>query len=204
MKKISLIAIALLLIFIILVLGFGIYKFNFTDSDTYIKDKLPLNYKDATYSIGGQLITLKNGVSEIEGAPGSTSKILTRYFGNEVRHDLNDDGREDVVFLLTQETGGSGVFYYVVAALNTSDGYIGSEGLLLGDRIAPQTTHMDEGETVMGTNRKNVIVVNYVVRLPGEPFTTRPSLGKSIWIKLDPLTMRFGEVVQNFEGEANF
>lgn len=160
------------------------------------------DYKDAEYIIQGERVRLTDGITEKEVAPGSVSKIITRYFGNEVRHDLNDDGREDVVFLLTQETGGGGIFYYVVAALNTERGYVGSEALLLGDRIAPQTTHMDEGITSKGTYRQNVIVVDYAVRFPGEPFTMRPSLGKSIWLKLDPATMQFGEVAQNFEGES--
>lgn len=80
--------------------------------------------------------------------------------------------------------------------------YIGSQAFLLGDRIAPQTTAMDEGRTVRGTKRQNVIVINYAVRLPGEPFTARPSAGRSVWLKLDPATMRFGEVARNFEGES--
>ncbi len=160
------------------------------------------DYRDAEYMIQGERVRLTGGISEKETVPGSASKTITRYFGNEVRHDLDDDGREDVVFLLTQETGGSGIFYYVVAALNTERGYVGSKDFLLGDRIAPQTTHMDEGITSRGTNRQNVIVVNYAVRLPGEPFTVRPSLGKSVWLKLDPATMQFGEVVKNFEGES--
>jgi hypothetical protein len=107
-----------------------------------------------------------------------------------------------VAFLLTYEPGGSGTFFYVAAALNTPDGYAGSEAFLLGDRIAPQSTNIDEGLTARGTYRQNVIVVNYADRLPGEPFTTSPSIGKSVWLKLDPDTMRFGEVAQNFEGEA--
>ncbi|HEY9584114.1 MAG TPA: META domain-containing protein [Candidatus Paceibacterota bacterium] len=158
---------------------------------------LAASYKDATYIIDGKSVTLKNGLSETE-IPDSDAKVVTRYFGNEVKHDLDDDGRKDIAFLLTQETGGSGTFFYVVAALNTTKGYVGSQALLLGDRIAPQTTVMDERD-----DRKNVIVVNYAVRLPGEPFTARPSLGKSIWIKLDPKTMQFGEVAQSFEGESD-
>lgn len=160
------------------------------------------DYKNATYVIDGKSVTLVDGLSEVEAAPGSASKIVTRYFGNEVRHDLNDDGREDVAFLLTQETGGSGTFFYVVAALNTPAGYVGSDAVLLGDRVAPQSTNMDEGLTINNTYRKNVIVVNYAVRNPDEPFTVRPSLGKSIWLKLDPDTMKLGEVAQNFEGES--
>ena len=95
---------------------------------------------DATYIIEGKQVTLENGLSEIPADSGSVSKVITRYFGNDVNLDLDGDGREDSVFLLTQETGGSGTFYYVAAALNTGEGYIGSQALLLGDRIAPQTT----------------------------------------------------------------
>ena len=159
---------------------------------------VPVDYKNAEYMIAGQSVRFTNGVSEIPAAPGSASKIVTRYFGNEVRHDLNADGREDVVFLVTQDTGGTGTFYYAVAALNMPEGYIGSQGLLLGDRIAPQTTEMSRE-----AGMENVVVINYADRKPGESFTTPPSVGKSIWLKLNPTTMQFGEVVQNFEGEAN-
>lgn len=196
--KLKLLLIAVLLVIIaILVVGVKNLPTKKSPASTSasVSAKSPL---DATYIIGGKPVTLVNGISEVEAAPESASKIITRYFGNDVNLDLNDDDREDVAFLLTQETGGSGVFYYFVAALNTADGYIGSEGLLLGDRIAPQTTEIsrDPGD-------QNVIVVNYADRAPGEPMTARPSFGKSIWLKLDPLTMQFGEVVQGFEGEAN-
>lgn len=154
--------------------------------------------RNATYTIEGKTVTLVDGVSEVEVAPGSASKIMTRYFGNEAKGDFDGDGREDVAFLLTQSTGGTGTFYYVVAALNTPAGYIGSEGLLLGDRIAPQTTEISRNPS-----HENIIVVNYADRKQGESFATKPSVGKSIWLKLDPKTREFGEVVQNFEGEAD-
>ena len=72
---------------------------------------------DATYMIDGKSVTLKDGVSIIDAAPGSISKITTRVFGNEVRQDLDGDGRDDVAFILTQDGGGSGTFYYFVAKL---------------------------------------------------------------------------------------
>lgn len=189
---------------LVVVILFGLFIFNryLTMEKADNDDALAQSYKDATYMIEGRRVALVDGSSEIETGAGSTTKIVTRYFGNEVRHDLNDDGREDVAFLLTQETGGSGTFFYVVAALNTPAGYIGSEAVLLGDRIAPQTTAIDEGRTAIGSNRQNVIIVNYAVRRPNEPFTVAPSVGKSRWLKLDPDTMRFVEVAQNFEGET--
>lgn len=157
-----------------------------------------MDLKDAEYTIEGARIRLVDGVAETEAAPGSASKIVTRYFGNEVRDDLNDDGRMDTVFLLTQDRGGSGTFFYAVAALDTEAGIVGSHGYFLGDRIAPQTT-----ETSRDPGHVHVIVVNYADRAAGEPMVARPSVGKSVWLKLDPATMQFGEVVQNFEGEAD-
>lgn len=168
------------------------------NNDPAMQEPVVTEYRNATYIIAGKPVTLINGHAEIAAAPGSASKISTDYFGNEVMLDLNEDGREDIVFLLTQQTGGSGTFYYVVAALNTTNGYTGSHAVLLGDRVAPQTTELSRNPS-----HKNVIVVNYADRAPGESFAVRPSIGKSIWLKFDPATMQFGEVVQDFEGEAD-
>ncbi len=183
---ISIVAFLLLAVGGFFVLNAYIYEEKQADAAT--------NYKDATYLIDGERITLKDGVAEMEAAPGSASKVSVRYFGNEVRHDFDADGREDVAFLITMETGGTGLFYYVVAALNTERGYIGSQALYVGDRIAPQPTTMGTG---------NIIIVNYADRAPGESFAVQPSVGKSIWLLLDVEAMQFGEVAQNFEGEAD-
>ncbi len=42
--------------------------------------------------IEGEAVTLVNGVAEKELAPGSASKQVTSYFGNEAAIDLNSDG----------------------------------------------------------------------------------------------------------------
>jgi hypothetical protein len=156
-----------------------------------------LDPKNAAYVIDGQQISLINGKSEISAAPGSASKIVTSYFGNDVETDLNNDGRIDTAFILTQTTGGSGVFYYAVAALNTEHGYRGSDGYLLGDRVAPQATTASPSLT-----QKGVVVFNYADRAPGEPMTTKPSVGKSVYLKLDVARMQWGIVLPQFEGEA--
>ncbi len=161
------------------------------------KNLIVADYKNATYLIDGQNITLKNGKAEIETSPGSASKNVFQYFGNQLKTDLNNDGLQDVVFLLTKQTGGSGTFFYVVAALNTKEGYIGSDGYFLGDRIAPQNINDSQNP-----KHKNVIVVNYAERAPNESFTTQPSIGKSAYLKLDTKTMTWGIVVPDFEGEA--
>ena len=138
-------------------------------------EKLPnASYKDATYQIDGKSIALVNGLSEADAAPGSASRIITRYFGNDAIGDLNGDGKKDVAFLLTQDTGGSGTFYYVVVALRTASGYQGTNAVLLGDRIAPQTTNIENG----------MVVVNYADRKPDESFAIEPSVGISKYLEV--------------------
>jgi hypothetical protein len=125
--------------------------------------------------IEGQRTKLAGSLAETEPSPGPASRVVTRYFPSELKTDLNGDGREDVVFLVTQQAGGSGTFFYAVAALNTQAGYLGSDGYLLGDRIAPQTI-----EVSRKPRHKNVVVVHYGDRGPGEPMTAQPSVGKSV------------------------
>lgn len=119
-----------------------------------------------TYLIDGQSVELVDGLAQ-EGS------IHYQYFGNEIKADVNGDQLPDQVFLLTADGGGSGTFYYVVAALKTSDGYKGTNGILLGDRIAPQTTEFRDG----------TIIVNYATRKADEPMTSAPSVGVSKYLK---------------------
>lgn len=155
------------------------------------------DYRDIEYVIDGQRVKLTDGYAETEAAPGSASKVITRHFGDDYFTDLDGDGREDVVFILTQETGGSGTFYYAVAALNTPEGYLGSDGYFLGDRIAPQSIGVSPNP-----RHVNVVAVNYADRLPGEPMTAPPAEGRSVYLKLDPPSMQWGVVEPDFEGES--
>ena len=131
-------------------------------------------YKDITVEIDGTPIALSNGLAEMESAPGSSSKTIIRYFGNEAFGDLDGDGKEDIAYLITQESGGSGTFFYVIAALQTKTGYKGTNAVYLGDRIAPQSTSILAGE----------ILVNYADRKKDEPFTMQPSNGVSKYLKV--------------------
>ena len=126
------------------------------------------NYKDVTYTISGEKVTIGKEI---------------QYFGNEVRTDLDGDGREDVAFIVTQDMDG-GLWYYLVGALNTSHGYVGTHGVLIGDRIAPQTTESGQGK---------IVVVNYA----------KDNVGKSLYLLLDKETLEWGEVAQDFEGEQD-
>lgn len=201
MKKIILIALGVVALAILLIALAGMYKFNYLASkDDHDVDgnKMNASHKSAAYNIEGNLIQLKNGMAVSQEAPDSASRVTTSYFGNELKTDLNNDGREDVVFIVTQESGGSGTFFYAVAALNTDDGWMGSDGFFLGDRIAPQSTELSQNPS-----HKNVVVVNYADRAAGQAMSEDPTVGQSVWLKLDSDTMRWGEVAQNFPGEAS-
>jgi len=134
--------------------------------------------KNGTYFIDNQPITLVNGVSETELAPGSTSKQVTRFLGNQVEIDLNADGLLDSAFLLQQENGGSGIFYYVVAAIKTENGYLGTNAMFIGDRIAPQSTNIDP-------NNSSQFIVNYADRNANEPMSSIPTIGVSKTFKFE-------------------
>lgn len=125
--------------------------------------------RNSTFSVDGNLVTLINGTAETPAAPGSASKTTTRYFGNEATGDLDGDGSQDIAFLVTQDGGGSGLFYYAVVALKTDDGYKTTNAYLIGDRIAPQSTNIPANSLELH--------VNYAERKPGEPMTAQPSVG---------------------------
>ena len=152
---IALIAIIIIIVIVLLVSG-G-------------KQSVAPDYKNLSYTVDGKPILLTNG-------RGLGAEV---YFGNEARADLNGDGKEDTAFIFFQQTGGSGTFYYLAVALSSGDIYRGTNAILLGDRIAPQTTEIKNGE----------IIVNYADRKAGQPFSTQPSVGVSKHIKVENNTL---------------
>ena len=126
----------------------------------------------AAYLIEKQEVRLIDGQAEAEAAPGSATKIKTSVFGQPVFGDLNEDGNEDAALLLVYQPGGSGTFYYVVAALNVNGGFRGTNAVLLGDRIAPQTIEI----------RNGVVIANYADRRLEESMAVLPSVGMSKYL----------------------
>lgn len=135
--------------------------------------------KSATYLIDGEAITLTSGVSVLPTAPESASIETTKIFGEPVIGDINGDGKNDAAILLVQNTGGSGMFYYLAVAYATSTSVLGSNALFLGDRIAPQTVEI----------RNGMIIANYATRKADESMTTQPSFGMTLYAKHAPTLM---------------
>ena len=124
---------------------------------------------NGTYKLGNDTFTLLNGKAEKEAAPGSATKVKITVFGQPVLGDFNGDGWKEAALLLTSQPGGSGTFFYVavIGKNKSSQKFVATNAILLGDRIAPQNVELH------GSN----IVVNYADRKPGEPMSTQPSVG---------------------------
>jgi hypothetical protein len=134
----------------------------------------PLNM---TYQIDGQDFVLSAGHLDTK-----ENKIMV--FGKPVYGDLDQDGDADSVVLLSRQTGGSGNFFYVAVAVRAGRGYRATNAIFLGDRIAPQTINILDGEAV----------INYADRKIDESFAIPPSVGKSFWLKLDAKKFEITEV----------
>lgn len=114
--------------------------------------------RNAAYGMDGKTVAFRNG-----NADGASM------FGIPTEGDLDDDGDRDAVVIFTTDGGGSGTFFYVAAALRGDGGYFGTDAVLVGDRIAPDTTSVQDG----------TVAFNYATRHPWEPFTAQTSVGKT-------------------------
>ncbi len=182
MKKIIIIVLSIALTVVLLIILAGIYKFNYLQDDLYIVEKngqtIKLNdydqkfidiAKNGTYLIDGELVTLVDGRAETEIAPDSASKDVTKYSDQYIVTDINNDGIQDIAFFLSQESGGSGTFYYVAAQMSSAEGYQGSDAFFIGDRIKPKDLYID------GENTNNIIAF-YSDRKPGESLSANPTV----------------------------
>lgn len=184
--------IALVIIFTLLVEG--AMKYGSTKSQIVLPEKpTQTDYRNMTYVVAGESFTLVNGVAEKAYTAGSATKNILRTFGEPVYGDLNGDGvATDMALWIQNDPGGSGTFYYAVLIMNNNGVYKPTGTMLLGDRIAPQTVEIHDGRAVY----------NFAEHKAGEPMTTQPSIGKSVWVHYDAKTNEIGEWVKGFEGEA--
>mgnify|MGYP000856602653 CR=1 FL=1 len=151
MTKIHKIIILLLIILSVIFLD---YKFN--------TSKNIMDVKNCAYTIQGEKVSLIDGYKKDDFT-------VTTYFGNKIDGDFNNDKIIDSAFILTQNTGGTGTFFYLAVALNKKNTCEGINAIFLGDRISPQGIEINNGE----------IVVNYADRRMDEPMVAFTSIGIS-------------------------
>lgn len=180
--------ISVILIVVVLALGLKLISGNKLTPESGLRD-----LKNISVKVGEEKFDLISGFAEKEIADGSATKNKLSIFGEPVMGDLDGDGDEDSAMLLLNESGGSGSFFYAVLAINESGKYKATNTMLLGDRISPQTVEISGGRAVY----------NFAERRAGEPFTTPPSVGKSVWVHYDKARNEIGEWVKDFEGEVD-
>lgn len=131
--------------------------------------------EDSIFVIEGEPVTLNDGRAEVRLSADAAVTTVTEIFGTPVAADLDGDGDLDAAIFLARDGGGSGRFYYAAASINESGEYRGTNAILLGDRVAPQTLEVRDG----------VIIANYADRKTGEPMTNQPSVGVSKYLRLE-------------------
>lgn len=176
----------------LLIAGAGFYRFNFTNGGDILPGVNVADPKNTSYMIGEATFTLTNGFASKSQDNQKTPQGTLQLFGEPVYGDLDADGDLDAAVLLVNNTEGSGVFYYAALVFSQGSEMKSTKGMLLGDRIAPQTVEIHDGRAVY----------NYAVRRSDEPMTSQASIGKSTWIHYDKKTGDIGEWVKDFEGES--
>ena len=90
---------------------------------------------------------------------------------------ISEKSRAHYIVFVYQETSGTGIFFYVVANVSGPTGYTGTNGIFLGDRIAPQNINID--------TQKGTAAVNFVTRKDTDPMTVQLSIGvtKKVQVK---------------------
>lgn len=130
--------------------------------------------RNAAFKFDDETIALSSGKAVSAGEEISI-------FAEPAYGDLNNDGKQDSVVLLTRSGGGSGVFVYAAAYVSGPVNYKGSNAVFIGDRIAPEKI----------TIRNGTIVVSYLDRSPDEAFAAEPTIESSL-----ELVYRNGELVE--------
>ena len=132
----------------------------------------PLN---AVYRVEGRVIPLREGHFEMPAAPGSAAKVTVAVLDTPVTGDLDGDGDVDAAMILVNQTGGSGTFYYLAAAINLEDGTAGTNAVMLGDRIVPRAVRI----------QNRVVIVEFADRRANEPMAVTPTVDVTRYAILD-------------------
>lgn len=116
---------------------------------------------NAAFLIESEEARLKDGQARVPSG-------AVAYAGYGAAGDLNSDGTDDYVFWVTSDGGGSGTFYYVVAALSGDSGYATTDAVFVGDRIQPEATSIGDGS--------GAFEITYLDRGENEPMSAAPTV----------------------------
>ncbi len=123
------------------------------------KKEIPTNPNNFTYTINQEAVSLTDGIlktvreESTEIILRSTTKLEKFTYG-----DLNNDDIDDFVAILSQDTGGTGTFFYLNAFIDINGEFVFMGENYLGDRITIEELsiyekeHIDAGTILIGLN----------------------------------------------------
>lgn len=123
----------------------------------------PLNF---TYDLEGEQVVLVDGLSTTDIVPGSAEKLETTIFEKPAIGDLNNDNKNDSAILLVQDSGGTGLFYYLVSVVSDAGVVKNTNSIFIGDRIDPVSISIENGK----------IKLSIVDRDVDEPMAAEPTV----------------------------
>lgn len=154
---------------VLIMFGLSLYVFETVPAPTQIPNKnslahsgkmIPFNFDAQTFTLDDQTWEFSNGAAVNADA---TDKAIIG------ERTLNTQGNKAAA-IITDEPGGSGIFFYVVGASQTDSGEVYSKPVLLGDRIKYES---------LAVSDDGIIEVTYFDRNPKDPMTIEPSVKKT-------------------------
>jgi hypothetical protein len=92
-------------------------------------------------------VTLQNG--KYDDRANQINMQLVNRPGLIATGDLNGDRVDDMVTLLSGNTGGSGIFVYLVAGMQEGSQTVPTTPILLGDRVRVQSIRIADGKVTV-------------------------------------------------------
>lgn len=176
--KKSLVIIISLIAIILSVYFFGnensFWKAGNNGKETAFSNSREIN---AVFKVEGGVFTVKNG--EVLENINSMSKEAAevKIFGEPAKGDLNGDGLEDGAVLINYKTA-KGEASYAAAMINDKNkGIVGTNALLLGEKVSPQDIFIEKGKILANyeIKTKEGKTITIMGRFKVDGFELKPS-----------------------------
>ncbi|MEK7194155.1 MAG: hypothetical protein AAB660_00505 [Patescibacteria group bacterium] len=166
----------LLVLIVIIIAGLGLYYFERTKGTTSINQNIKIqpsvehpDATNATFIFEDGSIKLKNGKANTNIA-GSSISVDTNLIEEPIAYaDINGDGKNDTIVILSQDGGGSGIFVYLAAYVSGNVEYKGSNAVFIGDRVSPKS---------ITAGKDGIITFEYLDRNENDPMASEPTILK--------------------------
>lgn len=78
-----------------------------------------------------------------------------QYFGTEANGDLNQDGKDDIAFLIHRNDEDRGTLYYLTSAIQEENGKVGTNLIFLGEKIKPNKISIKDSLIIVNITKNS-------------------------------------------------